>query len=76
MVGKKWKYRYTVVEVWIYHLSEAIKRKKNDLLPKKGGENDLRCWFRINKESFAKSFLIIARFSYNEKLKIRKVEKN
>ena len=37
-------------------------------------EKDLTKWFKENKESFAKDFIIITGFSYNGKLKISKIQ--
>lgn len=73
LAGEKWKYVVTIDEAWIY-LSDC--NRKRSIYYRKRGEKDINCWFRENKESFAKGFMVITGFSYNGKLKIRKVEKN
>lgn len=64
----------TIDDAWIY-LSD-YNRKKKSIYYQKRREKDLRCWFQENKENFAKGYIIITGFSFNEKRKkVREVGK-
>lgn len=73
LAGDKWKYIVTLDEAWVY-LNDC--NKKRSIYYRKRGEKNVQTWFRQCKESFSKGFMIVAGFSYNGKLKIRRVEKN
>ena len=50
--------------------------KKRSIYYKKRGEKYICPWFKESKESYPKGFMIVAGFSYNGKLKIRKAAKS
>lgn len=52
-----------------------IVTKKRAIYCHKRREKILNTWVRKFKETFSKGFMIVGEFSYNGKLKIRKVEK-
>ena len=58
-----------------YTYLTAVEKDQFTTKKKKRGK-ELTCWFKENKESFAKDFIIITQLSYQGKLKIRKVRKN
>lgn len=70
---EKWKTIVTIDESWVY-LNDC--NKKRAIYYHKRGEKNLSTWFKESKESFSKGFMIVAGFSYNGKLKIKRVEKN
>ena len=71
--GEKWKFVVTLDETWV-HLSYC--GDKRAIFYKKRGEKNTETLFRECRESFPKGFMVVAGFSYNGKLTIRKIEKN
>jgi hypothetical protein len=71
--GEKWKFVVTLDEAWIY-LSDC--GKKRGIFYKKRTEKSTENWFKESREGFPKGFMVVAGFSYNGKLTIRKIEKN
>ena len=70
--GDKWKFVVTLDEAWIY-LSDT--NKKRAIYSRDRGTKPLNNLVREFKETFSKGFMVVAGYSYNGKLKLRRVGK-
>lgn len=73
--GEKWEFAVRVDKSWIYFCLLATTKKKKSIYYRKRGGKYLEFWFRENKESFVKDFMVTAGLSYNGKFKTRKIGK-
>ncbi|KMQ81781.1 transposase, partial [Lasius niger] len=73
LAGDRWKFVVTLDEAYVY-LSDCNKPRAIYYRPK--GEKNFQTWYLECKETFSKGFIIIAGYSYDGKLIIRRVHKN
>jgi hypothetical protein len=73
LAGDNWKKIITIDEAWFY-LSDT--NKKRSIYYTSRSKKDDRVWCRQRTESFPKGFMVMAGFSYQGKLKLRKIERN
>jgi hypothetical protein len=73
LAADRWKFVVTLDEAWLY-LSGSKQERKIFYSRRDGG--DLESWYRQAKESYPKGFMVVAGFSYNGKLKLRKVDRH
>ena len=71
LAGDRWKFVVTLDEAWIY--LDGCNKKRAICYRKISGSDDQR-WCRAAVASFLKGFMIIAGFSYNGNLRIRRVD--
>jgi hypothetical protein len=73
LAADKWKFVVTLDEAWVY-LSDCD--KKRAVFYRSRDSQDRSDWVRECKESFPRGFMVVAGYSYNGKLPIRRIEPN